>query len=109
MQKVLGFFCAAVLFCGCATKKAVPAAPAKPIVTPDLQPMGLVELVNTEARDVVINYPPGTVPKAGQQLAVYRNGLKVGEVHVTGPEANNNTVADILQGDIRVHDQTRQE
>lgn len=84
-------------------------APDKTVVTPDLLPVGLVELVNTEARDVVINYPPGTVPKAGQRLGVYRNGLKVGEVSVSGPERDNNTVADILQGDIQVHDQTRQE
>jgi hypothetical protein len=111
---VLGFFCAAVLFGGCATKKAAPAPPPKaavekPVTTPDLRSVGLVAAVNAAARFAVINYPPGAVPKAGQHLGVYRNGLKVGEVTVTGPERDNNTVGDIVQGDIQVHDQTRQE
>ncbi|MGA3182697.1 MAG: hypothetical protein ABSF38_20425 [Verrucomicrobiota bacterium] len=115
MRMVIGILCAAALLCGCATSKA-PAAKstAKPpagktIITPDLLPAGHVALVNTEARFVIINYPPGAAPKPGQRLNVYRNGLKVGEIKVTGPERDNNTVADILVGDVQLHDQTRQE
>jgi hypothetical protein len=112
---VTGILCAAALLCGCASHKASapkPAAnnaPAKTDVTPDLRPAGQVEMVNAEARFVVVNYPPGGVPKPGRRLNVYRGGMKVGEVKVTGPERDNNTVADILAGEVQIHDQTREE
>jgi hypothetical protein len=115
MQKLIGFLCAVTLFCGCASQKApAPKAAAKPapektVVTPDPLPAGRVAMVNGEARFVIINYPPGAVPKPGQRLNVYRDGNKVGEVKVTGPERDNNTVADIVAGDVQTRDLTRQE
>ena len=111
MRMVIGVLCAATLLGGCATHKASAPkpAPAKTVVTPDLRPVGQVAMVNAQARFVVISYPPGAVPKPGQRLNVWRNGLKVGEVQVTGPQLDNNTDADILAGDVQVRDQTREE
>ncbi|MGD1086779.1 MAG: hypothetical protein ABSA47_18735 [Verrucomicrobiota bacterium] len=111
MRMVIGVLCAATLLGGCATHKssAPKPAPAKTVVTPDLRPVGQVELVNAQGRFVVISYPPGAVPKPGLRLNVWRNGLKVGEVKVGDQERDNNTVADILAGDVKVHDQTREE
>jgi len=81
----------------------------KTIIKPDLRVSGQVAMVNPEARFVVISFPPGSVPQTGQRLNVYRNGLKVGEVAVTGPQHENDTVADISAGDVQVHDDARAE
>jgi hypothetical protein len=42
-----------------------------------------------------------------QQLGLFRRGLKVGEVKVTGPQLDENTVADIVAGDSEVGDEVR--
>ena len=52
-------------------------------------------MVNVDARFVVLNFPVGQMPVVGRRLNVYRNGLKVGELSVTGPQKEDNTVADI--------------
>jgi hypothetical protein len=70
---------------------------------------GQVAMVNPEARFVVLSFPPGPMPQADQHLNVYRNGLKVGEVKVTGPQHEYDTVADILTGDVQLHDEVRQD
>lgn len=118
----LGFLGAALLLAGCAHHKpaAQPAPPvspapetskavAKPVIKPDLQVTGQIAMVNAQAHFVVINFPPGPVPQPGQHLNVYRNGQKVGEVAVTGPQREYDTVADIVTGDIQVHDEARAE
>ena len=81
------------------------AAPAKPVVQPDLRAAGQVSMVNAGARFVVITFPGGPVPEKDQLLNVYRTGTKVGQVKVTGPQIENNTVADIVSGDVQLHDQ----
>jgi hypothetical protein len=77
------------------------------IVTPDMSPIGTVARVNVPARFVILTFPVGTLPSVGQQLFVYRHGLKVGEVKVTPPQNKNNTAADIVAGEAAVGDETR--
>lgn len=94
------------LLAGCAHPKPPAKRPA-PSVTPDLRPVGRVALVNNEARFVVINYPPGNFPQVGQQLNVNHNGLKIGEVKVTGPQRDTDTVADLVTGQAYVGDEVK--
>ena len=48
-------------------------------------------------------------PKTGQPFFLYRAGLKTAEVKITGPQQENNTVADLVSGDARVGDTVRDE
>lgn len=79
------------------------------IVTPGGAVRGRVASVNAGARFVVVGFPLGSVPAVGKRLNVYRNGLKVGELKVTGPQRDTNTVADIVAGDCQVGDEAREE
>jgi len=79
----------------------------KLIVTPGNSLVGKVAFVNTTARFVVLNFPIGHLPAIEQHLNVYRSGLKVGEVKVTGPQYDDNVVADLLAGDSEIGDQVR--
>ena len=93
--------------------EAVPA-PAEPkaasqklIVTPENGLVGKVEMVNQNARYVVLSFPIGHLPAMEQRLSVYRRGLKVGEVKVSGPQIEDNVVADIVEGDSVAGDEVR--
>jgi hypothetical protein len=114
----------AILFvAGCAEQKPVfPSDPYAPgvapshsasvtngnmIVTLDPSASGRVASVNTTARFVVLNYPLGHMPAAGQGLSLYRRGLKVGEIKVTGPQQDDNTVADLVTGEAQIGDEVR--
>ena len=121
----------AVLLCalalaGCAGKKAAapppapspragsPASPAPAsgtnqtlIVTPENALVGKVAMVNNAARFVVLNFPLGRMAAAEQRLNLYRRGLKVGEVRVTGPQREDNIVADLVAGEAEVGDEAR--
>lgn len=79
----------------------------KPVIKADLRAWGNVVKINTDARFVVIAFEPGTVPSAGKHMNIYRNGVKVGEVNITGPQQENDIVADIVSGDIQIHDEAR--
>ena len=79
----------------------------KLIVTPENSLVGKVAFVNTAARFVVLNFPIGHLPSIEQHLNIYRSGLKVGEVKVTGPQYDDNVVADLLAGDSEIGDQVR--
>jgi len=59
------------------------------------------------ARFVVLNFPIGHLPALEQHLNIYRSDLKVGEVRVTGPQYDDNVVADLLAGDSAIGDQAR--
>jgi hypothetical protein len=91
------------------------SAPAEPkastqklIVTPENGLVGKVEMVNHNARYVVLSFPIGHLPAVEQRLSVYRNGLKVGEVKVSGPQIEDNVVADIVDGDSGPGDEVRE-
>ena len=120
-------FCA-LMFTGCAwfrsgttpngapAKNAKQAAPprANPdkkglIVTPAGTAAGKVVSVNGQARYVVLNFPIGQVPPLGARLGIYHGGLKAGEAKVTGPQRDNNTIADVVTGEARIGDEARVE
>ncbi|HZV35385.1 MAG TPA: hypothetical protein VFB72_12500 [Verrucomicrobiae bacterium] len=107
---------------GCAGSKATTRPPAfgsspgysttnksnvKLIITPDTSPEGKVISVDGDSRWAVLNFPIGTVPPIGRLLNVYRQGLKVGEARVSGPQDDENTVADITTGNVRLGDEVR--
>jgi hypothetical protein len=83
------------------------SAPSKPVIKPDLRSWGNVMKINSDARFVILAFEPGAMPSPGQHLNVYRNGAKVGVVAITGPQQDNDTVADIVSGDIQIHDEAR--
>ena len=85
----------------------VKARPAGPIVTPDITAAARVIAVNTVGRFVVLSFPGGQMPKTEQTLFLYRAGLKVAELRVTGPQSDNHTVADIVSGEAQVSDSVR--
>ena len=78
-----------------------------PIVTPAQTMGGRVSRVNTQGNYVVLTFPIGTLPPVNQQLSLYRNGLKVGEVRITNLQIDNSTVADIVSGEARLADEVR--
>ena len=104
------------LAAGCAAHKKPVAGAAAPVpvvdktvVTPDFSVATKVVSVNPGLRYVVLNFPAIPLPKRAQTLFLYRAGLKVAEVKVTGPEAEDNTVADLVAGEARVGDAVRRE
>ncbi len=62
---------------------------------------------NDAGRFVVLNFPTGQMPKMDQHLFLYRAGLKVAEVNVTGPQSDDNTVADLVSGEAQTGDEVR--
>ena len=86
-----------------ATKK-----PSALIVTPAPANAGRITSVNPAARFVVITYPVGVpLPATDRKLDVYRAGLKVAEIKITGPSRDLNTVADITAGECQPGDEVR--
>jgi len=77
------------------------------IVTPENAVVGKVALVNSVGRFVVLNFPLGKMAASDQRLYLYRGGLKVGEVKVTGPAKEDNIVADLVAGEAEVGDEAR--
>jgi hypothetical protein len=84
-----------------------PPTDQKVTITPETGLEGKVIRVNENARFAVLNFAVGAMPAVGQTLDVFRHGLKVAEVKVTGPESMDNTVGDITEGDTQVGDQIR--
>jgi hypothetical protein len=80
------------------------ASSSAPIVTPDFSLAAKVVSVNTIGRFVVLSFPASLMPKVDQTLFLYRTGLKTAEVRVTGPQQENNIVADLVSGDAQVGD-----
>ncbi len=116
-----------MLATGCANHKAAPTTkPVKPavvvrqtavkpaatvapqtIVTPDSSLAARVASYNAAGRFVVLSFPPGQMPKLEQSFFLYRDGMKVGEVKITGPQRDNNIVADIVTGEAQVGNEVR--
>ena len=102
---------------GCASNKSpkfsdVPgpstgAAGTQPVVKPSDVLTGKVATFNSVGRFAVLNFPMTRMPAAGQTLFLYRGGLKVGEVKITGPQKDDNIVADLVNGEARSGDEVR--
>jgi hypothetical protein len=103
----------AVAVAGCSSSKKSAAAvkPAvtapKTIITPDTSLAATVISVNTIGRFVVLDFPNGQLPKLQQTLFIYHGGLKTAEVKITGPQSENNIVADLVSGEAKVGDTVR--
>ena len=78
-------------------------------VTLDDSPEGRVVWVNYHARFVILNFPSGILPSIGRKMSVYRGGLKMAEIKITGPQEGLNLAADILSGDVMPKDEVRDE
>lgn len=115
MRMLILILTSAFLFSGCAKIKSwLPSRPKKDSVSSSASPLdsvglasGVVARVNLNARYVVATFPLGEVPQIERRLNVYRGGLKVAEIKVTGPQRDNSTVADILAGEVQVNDEVR--
>ncbi|HWY32779.1 MAG TPA: hypothetical protein VNX46_18590 [Candidatus Acidoferrum sp.] len=92
---------------GKAARSNPPNTPA--IITPDSSLAATVAAVNPVGRFVVLSFSGQQMPKVGQVCFIYRSGLKVAEVKITGPRQDNNIVADLLSGDAQVGDTVRDE
>src|SRR5271154_2746798 len=105
MLLVAGIFAA-----GCAHQQSmfasvpVQSAPnfSQTIVTPDNSLTGKVVSYNFIGRFVVLGFPVGQMARMDQTLFLYRAGLKVAEVKITGPQRDNDIVADLVSGDAQV-------
>jgi len=96
---------------GCIYSKPKPIAPgnkaAIAIVTPDNSLSGKVISYSATGRFLVLNFPDRRMPMTDQTLFLYRSGLKVAEVKVTGPQNEDNIVADLVNGDAKSGDDVR--
>jgi len=105
---------AAILIAGCASNKEpkysdVPGGPnpGNPVVKPANAISGKVISYNKVGRFAVLNFPITQMPPVGQKLSLFREGLKVGEVKITGPQKDDNIVADLVDGEAQPGDQVR--
>jgi hypothetical protein len=106
----------AALF-GCASNKTpAPTAPKRtsastkappPTVRPVYPVSGRVALVNDQARFIIIDFSTGRPPELGQKLSLYRAGLKVAEVKVSGPFRNTTVAADLTAGEAKYGDEVK--
>jgi hypothetical protein len=79
------------------------------IITLAEQQTGKVHTVNQVSRFVILDFGLNPLPPLDQRLNVYRSGVKIGELKVTGPVMNNHIAADILTGDVRPDDLVRRD
>jgi hypothetical protein len=109
---LLALLLVGLLVAGCASHKAkkTPAPTAhtsQTVVAPDNSLTARVAAYNATGRFVVLSFPVSQMPKLDQTLFLYRGGLKVADVKVTGPQRDNNVVADLVSGDAQVGDEVR--
>jgi len=111
MPVLLSSLLAGMLVSGCAAHKQKTAASVPKgsslVITPDASLAAKVVSYNTTGRFVVLNFPVGQMPAMGQSLFLYHNGLKSGEVKITGPRNETNIVADVTNGSAQVGDEVR--
>lgn len=114
------FSLAVLIVSGCATHHApAPKSPSptasastiapEPIVTPDTSLDAKVVRYNSVGRFVVLSFPVGQMAQVGQTFFIYRAGMKVGEVKITGPQKDNDIVADLTTGDAEAGDDVREQ
>lgn len=100
----------AFLAAGCATshpKATASRTAAKNIITPDFSLSAKVISVNQVGRFVVLSFPARQMPRLQQTFFLYRAGLKAAEVKITGPQQEDNIVADVVSGEAAVGDIVR--
>jgi hypothetical protein len=112
MKFLFPLMIAGMLAAGCASHKPATVGtsvvnPPQPIVTPDSSLTARVASYDSVGRFAVLSFPVGQMPKMDQSLFLYRQGLKVGEVKITGPQNDNNIVADLVDGDAQAGDEVR--
>ena len=78
-----------------------------PILTLENGLNGRVSSVNQNLKFAVLTFPIGQMPARNQRLFVYEEGMRVGELNVTGPQRDDSTVADIIAGEARPGDEVR--
>jgi hypothetical protein len=103
---------AATILGGCATKpepatKVFSNHDSGLLVTPEHLLAGKVAVYNVAGRFVVLDFPVGWMPVIDQTMFVYRQGLKVGVVKITGPVRDTNTVGDLVSGEAQKGDEVR--
>jgi hypothetical protein len=104
---------AVVAVAGCASNQEPKYAdlgtptPQNPVVKSADDLTGRIASYNSIGRFAVLNFPVTRMPAVGQTLFVFRDGLKVGEVKVTGPQRDDNIVADLTKGEAQSGDQVR--
>lgn len=97
--------CAVVVLVGCAShdKKSGKGL----IVTPGGSLPGTVISVNSGARFAVVRFPIGQMPTLNQHMSAYRQGLKVADLKISGPQRDIHTVADVVAGECHAGDEVR--
>lgn len=85
-----------------------PSEPRKVTLKPDTGLTGKVASVNASLRFVVLNFPVGRMATVDQQLVLYRQGQKIGEVKITGPQQDDNIIADMVSGEAQPGDEVRE-
>ena len=113
--------CGCCFFAGCTAKGPPPAQWGRtgnagtrngtnaPIVTPGGSLPGKVISFNPNGRFAVLRFPLGEMPPLQRRLGVFREGLKVGELKVSGPQRDTHTVADLVAGECKAGDEVRPE
>jgi hypothetical protein len=100
-----------LLLIGCAGRTTGPVFAPLPdervIVTAQSGLAGKVIKMNSEGRFVILNFPIGHLPALEQRMNVYRRGLKVGEVKITGPQMDDDIVGDLVSGEALAGDEVR--
>jgi hypothetical protein len=102
-----------ILVSGCVyhkqkTSASVPKA-SSVIIMPDVSLAAKVVSYNEAGRFVVLSFPVGQMPAMGQTLFLYHGGLKTGEIKITGPQRDNDIVADVVTGDAQAGDEVREQ
>lgn len=104
---------AAMLTAGCALKKPshtkTSGVALQTIVTQDNSLAAKVASYNSTGRFVVLSFPVGRMPRMDQTFFLYRAGLKIGEVKITGPQRDNNIAADLVTGEAQTGDEAREQ
>jgi hypothetical protein len=84
------------------------AAPTKAaVVKPDDSLTGRVVSANARGRFAILNFPINRMPAVDTKMFIYRDGLKIGEARISGPQKDDNIVADVLTGEARGGDEVR--
>lgn len=65
---------------------------------------GKVAAYNSAGQFAVLDFSVGKMPALEQTVFVYRAGKKVGVLKVSGPTRDNNTVADLISGEVQKGD-----